>query len=65
MEVKSLIDWDYEFACPKCGEEYTWEHDPDFTSQVKVITCDECGEVFTVKSHARLEIEVEINPSKS
>jgi transcription elongation factor Elf1 len=54
-----MIDWDYEFSCPHCGESMMGEVDPDKGTDRQDITC-ECGCSFVVKARAEVNIDVEI-----
>lgn len=54
-----MIDWDYEYYCPGCGEEYLAEYNPDGKNENKV-TCDECGKTFIVKASVMIDFDVEI-----
>jgi transcription elongation factor Elf1 len=55
-----MLNWDYEFDCPKCGETYGGEVDQDSGKDKQNIKCDECGCEFIVKAQAIIDIEVEI-----
>lgn len=54
-----MLDWDYEFECPKCHEVYSGEVDNDSGEDIRKVTCDECGAVFTIRAYAEVEINAQ------